>query len=142
LARLPGSSDSRLAAYVSGSAGAYLALTRGDSIAALERFLALPTGVCPACYFEQLAAAQLLVEQRRDREAWRLLQGEPTSGTLPSGVLWWLLRGRVAERIGERDRAIRSYAWVAGMWQNADRELQLYVTEAREGLARLTGERK
>jgi transposase len=61
---------------------------------------------------------------------------------LPSAILWALLRGRVAERIGERDRAIRSYAWVTGMWRNADPELQPYVAEAREGLARLTAERK
>jgi hypothetical protein len=52
-----------------------------------------------------------------------------------------LLRGRVAERIGEREQAIRSYSWVAGMWRNADRELQPYVSEAREGLVRLTGEK-
>jgi hypothetical protein len=57
-------------------------------------------------------------------------------------VLWSLLRGRVGERIGERDRATRAYAWVVGMWRNADPELQPYVAEAREGLARLTGERR
>jgi hypothetical protein len=51
-----------------------------------------------------------------------------------------LLRARAGERLGQRDRAIRSYAWVAGMWRNADAELQPYVREARDGLARLTGE--
>ena len=54
--------------------------------------------------------------------------------------LWALLRGRVGERLGEGDRAIQAYGWVVGMWRNADPELQLYVREARDGLARLTGE--
>jgi serine/threonine-protein kinase len=142
LARLPGSTGAGLGAYVARSAEAYLTLVRGDSAEALKGFLALPQGICPACYFDRLTAAQLLVEQQRNPEAWQLLQGEPPSIALPSAIIWRLLRGRVAERIGERERAIRSYAWVAGMWQNADRELQPYVTEAREGLARLTGERK
>ena len=83
--------------------------------------------------------------QEAIREAWTILKGEHVSFTLapfPTAVLWSLLRARVAERIGERERAIQSYAWVAGMWRNADPELQPYVTEAREGLARLTSERK
>ncbi len=145
LARLPGSSSAQIAAYVARSAGAYLALARGDSVEALERFSTLQAGVCPFCYFDQVTLAQLLVEQRQDREAWRILQGEPAGGIItpaPSGIIWCLLRARVAERIGERDRAVQSYGWVAAMWRNADPELQPYVTEAREGLARLTAERK
>ena len=55
-------------------------------------------------------------------------------------VLWSLLRGRVAERIGEREQAIRSYSGVVGMWRRPDPELEPYVAEAREGLARLTAE--
>jgi len=61
---------------------------------------------------------------------------------LPGEVLWVLLRGRVGERLGERDRAIQAYAWVAGMWRNADPALQPYVREARDGVARLTGEKR
>jgi hypothetical protein len=60
----------------------------------------------------------------------------------PTAVLWALLRGQVAERMNQRDLAIQSYSWVLGMWRKADPELQPYVTEAREGLARLTAERK
>jgi len=52
------------------------------------------------------------------------------------------LRGRVAERLGERERAIQSYTWVVSMWRNADPELQPYVREAREGVVRLTGEKQ
>jgi hypothetical protein len=92
-----------------------------------------------------LTLARLLVDRRMDREAWPILRGEHVSSTLtpfPTAVLWSLLRARVAERMGERELAIRSYSWVTGMWRNADPELQPYVTEAREGLARLTNERK
>jgi hypothetical protein len=63
-----------------------------------------------------------------------------TLDPLATEVLWVLLRGRVAERVGERDRAIQSYGWVVGMWRNADPELQRDVREARDGLARLTDE--
>jgi DNA-binding SARP family transcriptional activator len=133
----------RLARYTAASAAAYRALARADTSAALERFLALPDGVCPACILDRFTLAQLLTERRRYREAWRMLQGEfPGAPLAPFGteVLWVLLRGRVAERLGEHDRAIRSYAWVAGMWRNADPELQPFVREARDGFGRLTRE--
>jgi hypothetical protein len=76
---------------------------------------------------------------------WDLLQVDLPSATLgpyPSEVLWSLLRGRVAERIGEREQAMRSYFWVVGMWRRPDPELEPYVVEAREGLARLTAEKR
>lgn len=133
------------AEYLAASAKAYLALTRGDTAGAIQQFLALPQDVCPSCYLDQLTLARLLVDRRRDREAWPILRGEHASSTLapfPSAILWSLLRARVAERIGERELAIRSYSWVAGMWRKADPELQPYVTEARGGIARLTSERK
>ena len=145
LARLPRSNDRATAPYVAASALAYLALARRDTSQAVQRFLALPEGGCPRCFLDRLTVAQLLAEQRKDGDAWRLLKAEyPTETVHPfaTEVLWILLRGRVAERIGERERALRSYAWVAGMWRKADPELQPYVKEAREGLARLTAERK
>jgi tetratricopeptide (TPR) repeat protein len=144
LARSDAASRPR-AAYLAASAKAYLALTRGDTTGAIRQFLDLPQGVCPFCYLDQVTLVRLLVDRRRDREAWPILRGEHVSSTLapfPTAVLWSLLRARVAERIGEREVAINSYSWVAGMWRNADPELQPYVTEAREGLARLTNERK
>jgi hypothetical protein len=89
--------------------------------------------------------AQLLVDAGRDAEAWELLQADLPSATLapgPTEVIWSLLRGRAAERVGERERAIRAYSWVVGMWQRPDPELEPYVAEAREGLARLTAEKR
>jgi hypothetical protein len=128
---------------MAGSASAYLALATGDTSDAIQRFLALSPNACPSCYLDRLTLARLLVDRRRDQEAWPILRGEHIGSTLtpfPTSILWVLLRARVAERIGEREQALHSYSWVAGMWRNADPELQPYVTEAREGLARLSGE--
>jgi eukaryotic-like serine/threonine-protein kinase len=132
-----------MAGYVAASASAYAALARRDTALALQRFSALPEGGCPSCSLDRLTLAQFLVERRRDGEAWRILQGDEPSGAVvpfPSEVLWVLLRGRVAERLGQRYRAIQSYGWVAGMWRNADPELRGYVREAQNARARLTGE--
>ena len=52
-------------------------------------------------------------------------------------VLATLERGRVAERMGEREKAIGSYRFVTDAWRRPDPELQPYVHEAREALARL-----
>jgi eukaryotic-like serine/threonine-protein kinase len=131
--------------YVAASAAAHLTLARADTADAIRRLGALPRDDCPRCYLDRVVLAQLLVEVGRDAEAWDLLQVDLPSATLgpvPSEVLWSLLRGRVAERIGEREQAIRSYSWVVGMWRRPDPELEPYVTEAREGLARLTAEKR
>jgi serine/threonine-protein kinase len=131
--------------YLAAAAAAYLTLTRGDTGGAIERLATLNRDDCPRCYFDRLVQAQLLERQQRDQEAWSILRTEPPSASLapfPSEVFWNLLRGRVAERIGQRDQAARSYAWVVGMWRRPDLELEPYLVEAREGLARLTGEKR
>src|SRR5207302_490310 len=51
-----------------------------------------------------------------------------------------LERGRVHERLGNRDTAVTAYAFVAAVWAHADLGLQPYVDEARAGLTRLGGE--
>jgi len=56
-------------------------------------------------------------------------------------VIWTLERARVNERLGNTEKAVESYAFVAAIWRHADPELQPYVEEARAGIARLTGER-
>jgi hypothetical protein len=48
-----------------------------------------------------------------------------------------LERGRIAEQLGEREKAVKSYRFVADAWRRADPELQPYTAEAREALARL-----
>jgi hypothetical protein len=133
------------ARYVSRSTPAYLDLARHDTSAAIGRFLDLQVSHCPSCYMDHVTLAQLLIDRQRYQEAWRILQADHpivTVSPTPTVVLWSLLRGRVQERIGQREQAIQSYEWVVGMWRNPDPELQPYVVEAREGLARLTAERR
>ncbi len=129
--------------YAAGSAAAYLALARADTGAALQRLRSLDSDGCPGCYLDRFTVAELLAARGRDADAWAILRADHPSVTLspfPTAVLWVLLRGRVAERLGDRVTALRSYGWVAGMWQHPDPELQPYASEARVGLERLAAE--
>jgi hypothetical protein len=133
------------ARYATLSAAAYRELAAEDTTGALQRFMALPRDLCPSCFLDRLTLAQLLVERHQDQEAMRILRVDHPAFTLSptaTAILWTLLRGRVAERLNQREQAIQSYSWVAGMWRNPDPELQPYADEAREGLARLTAERR
>ena len=57
----------------------------------------------------------------------------------PAEGLWWVERGRVAERLGERQQALQAYGFLTALWRNADPELQPYVAEAGAALKRLGG---
>jgi eukaryotic-like serine/threonine-protein kinase len=132
------------ARYASLSAAAHLRLAVRDTARALTLFTALPRDLCPACFLDRLTLAQLLMDRRQDQDAMRILRVDHPTWTLtpsPTAVLWTLLRGRAAERLNQKELAVQSYAWVAGMWRKPDPELAPYVSEAREGLARLTAER-
>jgi hypothetical protein len=67
-----------------------------------------------------------------ESEAWISTWTETEVSRQPEGV-------RAAERLGERERAIRGYQFVAHGWRHADPELQPFVTEARSALHRLRG---
>jgi hypothetical protein len=67
-----------------------------------------------------------------DRWVWT---GEP-----PLFVLGVLERGRIAEGLGERQKAIDSYQFVVDVWRRADPQLQPFVVEARNALTRMTRE--
>jgi serine/threonine protein kinase/tetratricopeptide (TPR) repeat protein len=137
---LPSGVDRDLAAYASEAAPAYLALVRGDTAAAVRRLETLPDSLCPLCYFERLTLGQLLSARHDDQKAATLLDTWLTDLLVPSEVIWTLERARVAERLGNREKAARNYQYVADAWRHADPELQPYVTEAREGLTRVAGE--
>jgi hypothetical protein len=49
-------------------------------------------------------------------------------------------RGRVRERLGDREGALAAFGFVAAMWHDADSTLQPLVAEARAALARLGAE--
>jgi tetratricopeptide (TPR) repeat protein len=126
------------------TASAFLALVRGDSVTALQKLQAIPDTLCMAanCFYLNFTLAKLLTargEYRRAEvvlERWRW----DAAGT-PTFVLAMLERGRIAERLEEREKAIESYGFVADAWHRADPELEPYVIEAREGLRRLTRNR-
>jgi serine/threonine-protein kinase len=128
-------------------AEAYLSLARGDSTDALRRLQAIPDALCiaddyaPNCFHLRLTQARLLAARGQHRQAadlievWRL-DKVPAS---PSFVLAMLERARLAEVLGEREKAIESYGFVSACWRKADPELQGFVEEAREALVRLGG---
>jgi len=130
-------------AFRAAAAWAWLALARRDTAAALRGFLALPDSVCPGCASERFERALLLAVRQRDAEAVALLDADlmyAASELRMIEVLWMLERARVNERLGRRDAARKAYQYVADVWRHADPELQPYVTEAREGLSRMTSE--
>ncbi len=59
----------------------------------------------------------------------------------PSQVVVRFESARAADRLGDRERAIREYQFVADAWRHADAELQPYVAEAKRALERLSVER-
>jgi serine/threonine-protein kinase len=136
----PSDAERKIAAYTSQAAQAYLALVRRDTATAVRRLEALPDSLCALCYFERLTLAQLLSARHDDQKAAKLLDRWHTELLVPSEVIWTLERARVAERLGDREKAARDYQYVADVWRHADPELQPYVTEAREGLTRVAGE--
>jgi eukaryotic-like serine/threonine-protein kinase len=139
-----GSKDAEYWTYQASSVQPYVALTLGDTALALTLFADLPDSLCRYCYLERLKRAQLLSARKQDRVAAALLD-EPlidNDWAAPTVPVWALERGRVNERLGNQEKAVESYSFVAAAWRNADSELQPLVQEAKEGLARLTGERR
>ena len=132
--------------YLAAASHAFLALARGDSVEALRLFDALPDTACfGACVIDDLVHVQLLAARGRFPEARARLERPPVGfspGLLPIEVLRGLERGRVYERLGDREGAIAGYSLVVQAWRNADPELKVYVDEARAGLARLIGEKR
>ena len=51
-----------------------------------------------------------------------------------------LERGRIAEALGERQKAIDSYQFVLDVWRQADPQLQPFVVEAWTALTRMKRE--
>jgi hypothetical protein len=126
--------------YYALAAPAYLALARRDTARALEQFMALPDSLCPVCAYERLARVRLLTAKGRDGEAAARLEGPITQFPEALEVVWALERGRVNDRLGNRDQAVEAYSFVAQSWRRADPQLQPVVAEARNALSRLTGE--
>jgi serine/threonine-protein kinase len=129
-----------LAAHYAHATPAYLAIARRDTAQALERLMTMPDSLCDVCAFERLARVRLLAATGRDREAAARLDAPITQFPEVLEVVWALERGRINERLGNRDKAIEAYSWVTQLWRHADPELQPVVAEASTALGRLTGE--
>jgi hypothetical protein len=112
----------------------YLALARKDTTAALRMLSDLPQAAETIWLW-----ARLLEAQHRDAAAAAVLDWHGTEG--PLYVLQRLEQAQIAERLGYRDEALRSYQFVIDMWRRADPELQPEVSEARAALLRLSGEK-
>ena len=123
-------------------AGVALSLTRHDTVEASRQIQALPgrTWYSPFLFERAMLQPLLLSSQGRDREAAALLAWPVFFFVV--GGFDELERGRVAERLGDRETAVKAYTYVAVLWRKADPELQPYVAEARAGLQRLTAEPK
>ena len=130
------------ARYLHAAATAYLALARADSVRALRLFQAIPDTLCMEndCYYWRLTEARLLNAVGQARQAGAVLDRWVWSGGGPLFVLGVLERGRIAEGLGERQKAMDSYQFVVDVWRHADAELGPYVREARAGLERLAAE--
>ena len=129
--------------YLHAAATAYLALARADSLQALRLFQSIPDTLCIEnnCFYEKLIEARLLTSQGQARPAAAVLDRWVWSGGGPLFGLGVLERGRIAESLGERQKARDSYQFVVDVWRHADPELELYVREARAGLERLAAVR-
>jgi eukaryotic-like serine/threonine-protein kinase len=127
----------KVAAYSVTVGTAYLALARGDTAGALERFAASPDSLCEMCAVPRYEYASVLASRGRLREAASILADRPS--LLPSAldVLWALERARVAERLRDLPTARQSYAVVVAAWSGGDDDLAPIVDDARRALVRL-----
>ena len=126
----------------SASAGrAYLALAKRDTTFAIHQFTMTPDTLHECWYENRVSLIPLLVATGRYREAGRRLERRwPGTTGCSNGfddVLWTMERARVFEHLGRRADAAAEYAFVANAWRTADPELQPYVRESRDAIARL-----
>jgi hypothetical protein len=120
---------------------AYLALAVGDTASALRQFLTTKDTLHECAFENRLTVAELLIATGRYREASQRLDrrwpGTTSCGNGFDDIMWTLERARVHERVGRRAEAVADYKFVMDAWRHADPELQRYVHEAREAVARL-----
>ncbi len=128
--------------YLAPAAAAWLALARADTAGAIVGFRGLPDVLCGVgdCHFEKVKLAELLASRGEDSSAAAILdRWGDARGPTATAVLARLLRGRIAERMGDRAGAARCYRLVLDAWRAADPALAAPVEAARAGLARVTG---
>jgi hypothetical protein len=141
LRRAGGASELELwARYGLAASEAHLALARADTAEAATRFAALPDTVCP-CVPDRLLTARLLSARGQAQQAKALLDRIWFVNWDPNAGILVLERARMADRLGQREAAGELYQFVADLWKDAEPELQPYVVEARDRIARLSANR-
>jgi len=137
------SSDSPTALWDVARGRAYLALARGDTAEAINRFIPVIDSLCPGCsfsrtYIDIYSATPLLLSRGLDQKAATWLDYNNTTVLRPVFDVWFaLVRARMSERLHEREKAAAAYRFVVASWEHADPALQVHVAEARAGLRRL-----
>lgn len=111
---------------------------RGDTAGAVRTLLALPMSACGGIPCSGPFLAALLARSGRDRDAATVLdRWLLSSRTSVSAPMDWLLRGQIAERLGDRETASMAYRRVATMWGDGDPPARRVAGEARTALARV-----
>ncbi|HKG92833.1 MAG TPA: protein kinase [Gemmatimonadaceae bacterium] len=133
----------RYAVIARGAAQGLMALARRDSAGALRQFQTIPDSLCGGRSCSGLRVSQLLEAAGRREEAARVLdRWLPVMIPQPfEYVPSLLVRARMAERLGDRETAIRHYEFVRAAWSEGDEDARKYAREAAAGLERLTGDR-
>ncbi len=121
------------------AAQAYLLLARQDTAAALAAFSSLSDTLCLRCDFDHLTTARLLAAAGQLNQADKILRQRIYTYLTPTEVVMIRERGRVAEAMGRRDVALRSFQFVARAWARGDPEVQGIVRDAQERIRRLSG---
>ena len=130
--------------YIAAATEPYIALARRDTALAIQRFAALPDSLCGDCYLDKLVRVRLLEARGENRQAGAVLDGVAHNHDFfimpATDGMWALEGGRVYERLGQKQKAIAAYEFVAAVWRHADPELQPYVAEAKAAPQRLGAE--
>jgi serine/threonine-protein kinase len=120
--------------FVVASIRAYVALAKGDTATATRLFDALPDTVITIPY-DVFIRARLIGKQDPKRAIAILERHSQPDLLYPVRELE---RGRLAERVGDTERAVDAYAFVAAAWRNADAgPLRDGAKEATDALKRL-----
>ena len=111
--------------YRLASVDAYLAALRADTAAAIAR-LRERSPILIGASFERLALIRLLSATGRKREALAELdRGFPWPYASLTRGLWALEHARLADRLGENEKARERYGYVAKIWRHGDPELRV-----------------
>jgi hypothetical protein len=121
--------------YVANSLRAYAALARKDTTQATQLFAALPDSVISVPVDIFIRAR--LIGRQDPKRAIAILERYSASPDLIFAARE-LERGRLAEKVGDREAAVDAYAYVAAVWERAEvQSLKDGAKEANDAIKRL-----